>query len=248
MDTKSLGNSSDIFHFTEGNQSGAVGGIKHALDSPSLKEDASSICDKDMKSQIAKLGLIPSWMLTRTKMCKHKFSCYENVIISFYGIMVNSLAIKFFLSNIFLITNPRKLLKNIRNIKSTQDNFRFAFFAALMNAVYKLVLCLMRRFGISDKVNSLVAGFLAGLVSYFEVENRRNFIAGVLAGRMLDTVCTKGETEGYYKKLQYGDFWVFVISNWFMMYANCREDNIMSKPIAKKMREWGALTKNDKLM
>ena len=199
-----------------------------------------------MKSRIAKLGLIPSWMLTRTPQCKHKYSCYENIIISFYSIMVNSLALKFLLNNIFLIGNPRKLLQNLKNIKNTKDNFRFALFAALMNVVYKIILCLMRRFGISDKVNSVVAGFISGLLSFLEAEKRRNFLTGILMGRMLDTACTAGESAGLYTKMPYGELATFVISNWLMMYGYSHEEEVVSRPIAKKMKEWGALTPNDK--
>jgi len=198
-----------------------------------------------MKSRIAKLGLIPAWMLTRTPKCRHKYSCYENTMLSLYSIFVNSLALKFALGNIFLIGNPKKLIKNLRNVKNTKDNFRFALFAALMNAIYKIVLCLMRRLGISDKINSIVAGFLSGLVSYFEAGSRRNFLVGILMGRMLDTACTAGENAGLYKKLPHGELAIFILSNFLLQYSFAHEKEIVSRPIAKKMGEWGALTPND---
>ena len=45
-----------------------------------------------------------------------------------------------------------------------------------MNAVYKFVLCIMRRFIKNDKINAVVAGFLAGLMSRLDVKSRRQFL------------------------------------------------------------------------
>lgn len=102
-------------------------------------------------------------MLTRTNRCKHKHSCYENVAFGFTKTLIYSFAIKYLVSNISFIFNLKKLLRNLTNLKTNADNIRWAFFIALTNAVYKFVLCLMRRLNKSEKLASLVAGFVAGL-------------------------------------------------------------------------------------
>ena len=122
---------------------------------------------------LEKLQILPNWMSTRTRLCKHKYGCYENVIIGFYDTFVYSLAVKLVVNNISYLTNIKKLRKNLMSWKSNGDNLRFAFFLALMNAVYKLVLCIMRRFVKNDKYCAPVAGFVAGLASYLDAKARR---------------------------------------------------------------------------
>ena len=119
------------------------------------------------------MGIIPKWMLTRTNRCKHRFSCYENVAFGFTKTLMYSFAIKFIVSNLRLIVNFKKLIRNLTNWNSNKDNIRWAFFIALTNAVYKLVLCLMRRVVNSEKWASLVAGFLAGLCCRIDAKQRR---------------------------------------------------------------------------
>ena len=67
------------------------------------------------------------------------------------------------------MVNPKKLLRSLMNWKMNKDNLRFAFFIALTNCVYKLVLCLMRRLTKSEKWAALFAGFLAGLCCRIDV-------------------------------------------------------------------------------
>jgi len=112
-------------------------------------------------------------MLTRTNMCKHKYSCYENVMHGCTKTFVYSLAIKLILNNIGYVSRPSKLGKNLVSWKSNKDNLRFALFLALMNGVYKLVLCIMRRIVKSDKYASLIAGFVAGLCCRLDAKGRR---------------------------------------------------------------------------
>ena len=122
---------------------------------------------------LEKLEILPNWMFSRTKLCKHKYGCYENVIFGFYNTFVYSLAVKLLINNLSHITNIKKLLKNLMSWKSNQDNVRFALFLAVMNAVYKLVLCILRRFIKKDKYCAPIAGFIAGLASYLDAKARR---------------------------------------------------------------------------
>ena len=119
------------------------------------------------------MGIIPGWMLTRTDLCKHKYGCYENVVIGLYRTFVNGLALKLFVNNISYITNMKKLLKNLTSMKSNKDNLRFALFLAVMNASYKLALCFLRRYLKSDKLAAPIAGFIAGLFSALDIKARR---------------------------------------------------------------------------
>ena len=63
-----------------------------------------------MTSRLAKLGLIPGWMLTRNVNCKHKYGCYENVVISFHKVFFKSFAIKTAFNSLFYLGSIRKLV------------------------------------------------------------------------------------------------------------------------------------------
>ena len=96
-------------------------------------------------------------------------------------------SIKLVANNVFYIGNLKKLLKNITNYKSNRDNLIFALFLALINSTYKFILCLLRRFCANDKINSLIAGLIAGLWSILENSKRRKFMTILLLSRAMDT-------------------------------------------------------------
>ena len=169
--------------------------------------------DNLIKRFLAKIGLFPSWMLTKTPMCKHKHSCYENIIHSMYSVFVYGLAIKMAINNVFYISNLKKLLKNLVSIKSQSDNVRFAAFVALMNGLYKLILCVARRYHVSDKVSAPIAGFLAGLTCYFDAKDRRKLLLVMLMARMTDTLYSVAETRGLAKRYDWGAWAFFMVVN-----------------------------------
>jgi len=82
-----------------------------------------------------------------------------------------------------------------------------------MTAIYKFVLCFMRRFVKSDKVNSVVAGFLAGLASRLDVRDRRQFLMVLLLSRVSDTVFTMAENRGAVQRVRYGEIALFFLAN-----------------------------------
>ena len=107
--------------------------------------------------------------------------------MGFYQTFVNVLGLKLIANNFLYLNNFKKLLRNLTSRKSNKDNIRFALFMALMNFTYKFVICVMRRFQISDQINAPVAGFLAGLMSYLDVPKRRQFLTCILLSRFFDT-------------------------------------------------------------
>ena len=119
--------------------------------------------------------ILPDFMLTKTDLCQHKekVSCAENVIRSFSRTFSNILILKVIGNNFTYFGNPKKLLKNLMKYKSNKDNFRFALFLALMNATYKMMLCILRRYYNNDRKSAPIAGFIAGLWSILDVKKRR---------------------------------------------------------------------------
>ena len=102
-------------------------------------------------------------------------------------LLMNVLGLKLIANNFLYLGNFKKLVRNLTSIKSNKDNVRFAVFMAMMNFTYKFVLCVMRRFKISDKINAPVAGFIAGLMSYIDAPKRRQFLTCILLSRFFDT-------------------------------------------------------------
>ena len=65
------------------------------------------------------------------------------------------------------------------------DSLKFALFISLLNALYKGVLCLMRRFSANDKVNSAVAGAVSSVSLLVDSKDRRVFFTLVIFSRAL---------------------------------------------------------------
>lgn len=139
-------------------------------------------------------------MLTRTVNCKHKYGCYENVVISFHKVFFKSFAIKTAFNSLFYLGSIRKLFLKLFDSVLLADTCRFALFFSLMNSVYKMILCLLRRLCANDRVNALIAGFCAGLVSSLEKKNRREFMLFLVLSRLVDTLINVGEDRRAYTR------------------------------------------------
>ena len=82
-----------------------------------------------------------------------------------------------------------------------------------MNAVYKIVICTLRRFLKSDKFAAPIAGFLAGLCMYIEEKSRRTLFTVLFLGRVADISYSMGEARGLCKRFALGGVFVYIISN-----------------------------------
>ena len=185
--------------------------------------------------------LIPKFLLTRTTLCKHKHACVDNVLSSFFHTFLNGLAIKVLVSNITYITNVSKLLKNLASWTQSKDNLRFALFFALMNTVYKFVLCMLRRVTNSDKFNALIAGFIAGLMSRIDVQRRRSFLLILLLSRFCDLSFTMAENLGAVSRVKNGELFVWVLCSVFQQYGFGIEQNIVNQGQLHFMLKWSLM-------
>ena len=174
-------------------------------------------------------GILPSWMLTRTSLCKHKNGCTENVVIGFYQTFANMLAIKLLINNASYLGNFKKLISNLLSYKSNKDNVRWALFLAVMNATYKFFLCIFRRVFKSDKLASPFAGFLAGLASAIDVKSRRELFLVLLLSRLTDTTYSMAEDRGYARRIRYGEVLAWVFCNMTQQYAMGCENDVMNQ-------------------
>jgi len=189
-------------------------------------------------------------MLSKTHLCHHKekVSCAENVIRSFSRTFSNILILKIIGNNFTYFGNPKKLVKNLLSYKSNKDNVRFALFLALMNATYKMVLCILRRYFESDKKSAPIAGFIAGLWSILDVKKRRQFLTCLLLSRFCDTGIKMSVEREYVPQMPH-----FEVATWFLcaivqQYICSYEVDCLNKGVNSFLRKWAAYNPNDVYM
>ena len=90
---------------------------------------------------------------------------------------------------------------------------KFALFLSSMNAVYKIVICTLRRFLKSDKLAAPIAGFLAGLCIALEEKSRRTLMTVLFLGRVADISYSMGEARGLCYRFAFGSVLVYMVGN-----------------------------------
>lgn len=191
------------------------------------------------------MSIIEYLLFSRTDLCKHKGSCAKNTAVGMMETLIKMYGIKLLLNNMFYLANPKKLLSNLMSLKSQKDNARFAIFMALMNGVYKLALCILRRIFKKDEIASPIAGFLAGLCCILDAKNRRKFLMIMLLARVCDTAYTMGESRGLYTSYKYGALFVWSVACLTQQYAMAFEQDCMFDGQRRFMEKWSLLTQKD---
>lgn len=102
----------------------------------------------------------------------------------------------FRLSKIFKIRSLSQFYKIFLSWEGNQDNLRFAFVMAMINATYRAILCAFRTYcekhgkdlKTSDQLVAPLAGFCAGLWLIFDSKWRRNIWCVLLISKAYDPV------------------------------------------------------------
>ena len=84
------------------------------------------------------------------------------------------------------------------------------------NTAYKLVLCMLRRFGMKDGVNAPIAGFVSGLSIAIDNSNRRELITVLTMSRAIETSFNIGENTGTIPVVQNKEWILWLLSNCFL--------------------------------
>ena len=102
-------------------------------------------------------------------------------------------------------------------MRKLADSSRFGLFLMCLNSLYKIILCLMRRFVThNDKVNAPIAGFFAALTCIFEVKSRRQLLTVLMMSRAIAMGIQSGETNEIIPKVKNKGIWLWVITNVIM--------------------------------
>ena len=97
------------------------------------------------------------------------------------------------MSKIVKIRSLLQFKKVFLSFEANKDNLRFALIAALINATYKIILCVFRRVlakhqEICDKVAAPIAGFSSALWLYFDDDWRKNLYAILMTSKATDAL------------------------------------------------------------
>lgn len=152
------------------------------------------------------------------------------------------------LKNITMIFKPAKLLHNLKKAKNLVDSTRFGLFLMCFQTAYKLVLCLLRRFGTKDSFNAPVAGFVSGLSMAIDSSSRRELITVLTMSRAIESSFNMGESSGAIPKIAHKDWILWMISNCFLQSCMGLKQGILNKSISKFFATWSQMKQNDKIL
>ena len=110
-----------------------------------------------------------------------------------------------------------------------------------MNAVYKTVLCLLRRFLKSDKYAAPIAGFLAGLCIAFEAKSRRKLLVTLFLSRIADISYSLGEAHGLCYRFTGGAILLWLAGNLSQQYALAFESDTMNAGLRRFLEHWSLM-------
>ena len=158
----------------------------------------------------------------------------------------------------------KKLLMMFIKKKILIDCCKLAAFSGLLNAIYKAVLCLLRRLFRADdtiranQYSAPIAGFVAGLALMCENNFRKQYLTVFAMSRLIDTglnllqkdqqpKAKPGEQDlEYLNRNNVRDFWLWMGANMMTNYAVSCHRQILNIDVAKFYTGWAQLTKPDK--
>ncbi len=126
-----------------------------------------------------------SFLHSKTPACNHQLGCLTHAVKKFTKILGIGYGIKYGFAFLFFLVNPSKGWKKFSSGAQFVDSSRFAWFLACLNTAYKGSLCGMRRVSKNEKVNSIVAGLVAGLTLAIDDRQRRIEFGQVFLARAL---------------------------------------------------------------
>jgi hypothetical protein len=159
----------------------------------------------------------------------------------------------------------KKLLMMFISKEIVFDCSKLAIFAGLLNAIYKAVLCLLRRlFKAADtdqanKFSAPIAGFIAGFALMCENKFRKQYLTVLAMSRLIDTglnlfqkdvpkkIMLPGERDlEALNRNNVRDFCLWICANMMTNYAVSCHKQILNIDVAKFYIGWAQLTKPDK--
>jgi hypothetical protein len=131
-------------------------------------------------------------------------------------------------------------------MRTWNDSIKFGIFLMLFNSVYKLVLCLMRRFVTQeDKINAPIAGFISALSLIVEQKSRRQLMAALMMSRFFDTAISVSENKEYIPKIANKAIVMWVLANVLVQSQYGMQPDILNNGLVKFYKTWSSMTHND---
>lgn len=188
----------------------------------------------------------------------------NNVLAGFFNNFKNGFIASFILSAIPLILRFKfkALVKMIFSKAKIIDSCKLATFAGLLNAVYKAVLCLVRRCypasqtKRANQVAAPIAGFLAGLTLILENKFRKQYLMIIALSRCIDTALNLTFNPGHKPPTTQDerqkpidntkrDFVLWIFANMYTQYAVSCQKQVLNIDVLKFYTNWAKMTKPD---
>ena len=119
----------------------------------------------------------------------------------------------------------------------------------LINAAYKMTLCLMRRLvTLDDRINAPVAGFVSALAMLMDVGHRRELITVLTMSRAIENAIKIAEEKQIVPKLQNRDLILWTVANCFIGSCVGLRQSILNKAVCKFYINWSQMKQNDKIL
>uniref|UniRef100_A0A7S3NTZ2 Uncharacterized protein n=1 Tax=Euplotes crassus TaxID=5936 RepID=A0A7S3NTZ2_EUPCR len=182
---------------------------------------------------------------SRTKQCKHKGGCIDNVVKGAVKSFMLGFATKYSINLLAGLMRPKTLLNALFSAKSILDSGRFILFVIIFNISYKIVLCTLRRIIKNEKFNSIVAGTVSASTLAMDTFNRRMMISLLFFSRSLETFYN---WCGPSYKIYLGETIFFMVQCVFMKYLYAYEWELVPKSVAKIYKAYSLQKKNDLLI
>ena len=232
----------EVFYYTKAVSKGQIDFLNRLNSTNQIPEKQETV---EKKSYYERWGLdkiLPTILLTRTDLCKHRACCTENACHGFIRTFGNLLSMKVILSNLFYIANFKKLLRNIQSSKANKDHLRFALFFAAMNFLYKAMLCVLRRVFKCDKYAAPLAGFVAGFASAIDDKKRRQLLTIIFLSRFCDTVAKMSVDHGITPEIPKFELAIIWFCSAIQQYLASSERDCLNPGLGRFLQKWSVMT------
>ena len=185
----------------------------------------------------------------KTNQWKHKGNCVINSLKGFIKNFTIAYWIKIgFQLLMMLVKGKISLLKMFKNIKS-YDSLGFALFLAGLSGIFKIALCIARRFNsVDQKYNAILAGILSSLAWLADRNtSRRQAVIFYLSSRVLQSSLKLLDSHKVMKEPKEFGFYIMAIGSGFFAYQFWCEKDTAIKSLLKTCDKFGFMSANDRI-
>ncbi|CAD8072223.1 unnamed protein product [Paramecium primaurelia] len=201
------------------------------------------------------LELVSKILIFKTEHCQHKHSCIRNTFQGASEAFIKAFIAKLCLNGLMLLLSLKKVMKsdkkllNAFKILLNKTNFQLGLFMGLQTFLLKGTQCSLRTTrNKEDGINALLAGFIAGGLSYMTQEENVKYLVRVyLFGRAVDCIYQSQVEKGRFKHRKIIPVLVFALMSTLISFAFFFEPEILPLDTYKMYQNFSGAEMNDSL-